>query len=62
MDNLVKDIFIELLRNYHNGVGVEYSARPQKEAAHHLARDAYIMATEFNQTIDAIRMMPQDLE
>ena len=60
VDSLVKDIFIELLRSYHNGVA--YGDKPPKEVAHHLARDAYIMATEFNQTIDAIKETPQDLD
>lgn len=60
MDSLVKDIFIELLRSYHNGVA--YGDRPSKGVAHHLARDAYIMATEFNQTINDIRTTPQDLD
>lgn len=54
MKSLAKDIFIELLRHYHNGIGVEHGAYPQDEVAHNLAKEAYFMAIEFERTIDEL--------
>lgn len=48
MRDLTEQIFIELLRSYHDGVGVTHSAHPQMEVAGQLAKEASLMATEFN--------------
>ena len=48
---LVKEIFMELLRTYHNGIGVTHSAQPQIDVAHHIAKEAYFMAMEYERTI-----------
>lgn len=46
-----KLIFIELLRSYHDGIGVTHGAQPQAEVAHHLAKEAYFMAMEYERTV-----------
>lgn len=51
---LVKDIFIELLRSYHSGIGVTHGAQPQIEVAHHIAKEAYFMAMEYERTIQEL--------
>lgn len=48
MRDLTREIFLELLRSYHDGIGVTHSARPQIEVAGHLAKEAGLMAVEFN--------------
>lgn len=48
MRDLAREIFLELLRSYHDGIGVTHSARPQIEVAGHLAKEAELMAAEFN--------------
>lgn len=48
MRDLTGQIFIELLRSYHEGIGVTHSAHPQVEVAGHLAKEASLMAAEFN--------------
>ena len=47
------DIFLELLRCYHNGVGAYHSEESIKEVAHNLAKKAYFMALEYERTIEA---------
>lgn len=54
IDDLTKEIFIELLRDFHAGVGVTHSAQPPIEVAHHLAKDAYFMAIEYQRTIEEL--------
>ena len=54
MRELTKQIFMELLRSYHDGIGVTHAANPQGEVAHHLAKEAYFMAVEFERTIDEL--------
>jgi hypothetical protein len=51
---LAKDIFLELLRAYHNGIGITHGAQPQVEAAHHIAKEAYFMAMEYERTIQEL--------
>lgn len=51
---LTKSIFIELLRSYHDGIGVTHGAQPQKDVAHHIAKDAYFMAMEYERTIQEL--------
>lgn len=46
-----KQIFIELLRAYHEGIGVAHGAEPKKEVAHNLAKESYFMAMEYERTI-----------
>lgn len=48
MRDLAREIFLELLRSYHDGIGATHSARPQIEVAGHLAKEASLMAAEFN--------------
>ena len=52
--DLTKRIFIELLRDYHNGIGQTHAAQPQEEVAQHLAKDACLMADEFQRVIKAL--------
>ena len=49
--SLQKDIFLELLRSYHNGIGVSHGAEPQIDVAHNLAKEAYFMALEYERTV-----------
>lgn len=53
-DSLRRDIFLELLRYYHNGIGVTHGAEPQKEVAHNLAKEAYFMALEYERTMQEL--------
>lgn len=48
---LTGKIFIELLRSYHDGIGVTHGAQPQVEVANALAKEAYFMAMEYERTI-----------
>lgn len=48
---LMQDIFLELLRSYHNGIGVTHAAEPQIDVAHNLAKEAYFMVLEYKRTI-----------
>ena len=48
---LTGKIFIELLRSYHDGIGVTHGAQPQVEVANALAKEAYFMAMEYDRTI-----------
>jgi hypothetical protein len=50
----VKDLFLELLRSYHNGIGVTHGAQPQIDVAHHIAKEAYFMAMEYERTIQEL--------
>lgn len=49
--DFTKQIFIELLRAYHEGIGVTHGVQPQKEVAHYLAKESYFMAMEYDRTI-----------
>jgi hypothetical protein len=51
---LRKYIFLELLRSYHNGIGVSHGAESQKEVARNLSKEAYFMALEYEKTIDGL--------
>lgn len=51
---LVKEIFLELLRSYHNGIGVTHAAEPQNNVANNLAKKAYFMALEYERTIEEL--------
>ena len=51
---LRKDIFLELLRSYHNGIGISHGSEPQKDVAHNLAKEAYFMALEYQRTIEEL--------
>lgn len=50
----IKSVFIELLRSYHDGIGVTHGAQPQVEVAHHLTREAYFMVMEYKRTISEL--------
>lgn len=55
LDSMVGSIFIELLRSYHDGVGVSHGASPQAEVARELAKEAYFMAIECRRTINKLK-------
>lgn len=52
--DFMKSVFIELLRAYHDGIGVTHGAQPQTEVAHHLAKEAYFMVMEYKRTIEEL--------
>ena len=54
IESLTQAIFIEILRSYHDGIGVTHAAQPPKEVAHYLAKDAYMMAIEYQRTIEEL--------
>lgn len=54
LELLSKEIFIEQLRAYHNGIGVTHAAEPQKDVAHNLAKQSYFMAIEYIRTIRSL--------
>ena len=45
-------VFLELLRTYHNGIGVTHAAQPQEEVGYHISKEAstitkaYLLARE----------------
>jgi len=53
-EEMTKLIFLELLRTYHDGIGVTHAADSQKEVAHNLAKEAYFMAMEYLRTINEL--------
>lgn len=55
MDDFTKSIFLELLRSYHDGIGVSHGAQPQKEVAHYLTKEAYFMALEYKRTMEELK-------
>lgn len=55
MDKLTESIFLELLRNYHSGIGVTHGHQPQNEVARYLAKEAYFMALEYTRTIEDLK-------
>ena len=54
MEDMTKKIFIELLRTYHEGIGITHALCEQKEVAHDLAKEAYFMALEYLRTINEL--------
>ena len=47
-DGLRQQIFLELLRNYHNGTVAElHPAYPQEEVAYNLSREAGVMTKRY---------------
>ena len=45
-------VFLELLRTYHNGIGVAYDAHPQEELAHALSSEASTITKAYLLTRD----------
>lgn len=54
MSELIQKIFIELLRSYHDGIGLTHAACSQKEVANQLTKEAYFMALEHKRTIEEL--------
>jgi len=49
-EGMRQQIFLELLRSYHAGVGVTHSAEPQEDVAYQLGCEAYAMTKMYFQT------------
>lgn len=54
VNTMAKQIFMELLRSYHNGIGLTHAASEQCEVARNLAKESYFMALEYQRTINEL--------
>lgn len=52
-DEFRQQVFLELLRSYHNGIGVTHTAEPQAEVGEQLAREADIIVRAYYREIPA---------
>ena len=52
LDEMTKEIFMELLRAYHNGIGVSHDSDEPDKVSRDLAKQAQLMAEEYRRTID----------
>jgi hypothetical protein len=48
-----QQIFLELLRSYHDGIGVTHAAEPQDEVGEQLAREADVIVRAYYREIPA---------
>lgn len=53
-EEMTKLIFLELLRTYHDKIGVTHGAEPQEEVVRNLTKEAYFMALEYMRTINEL--------
>lgn len=52
-EEITKNIFIELLRSYHDGIGVTHAAEPQDKVGEQLAREADVIVRAYYREIPA---------
>ena len=55
IESLTKEIFLEMLRSYNNGVGVTHGANPLEDVARNLTRESYTMALEYQRTLTKLQ-------
>lgn len=54
-DEIITQIFLELLRHYHESVNVTHGYMPAEEVAHDLTKEAYLMAKIHVQTVQNLK-------
>ena len=54
IEDLAKDIFMENLRFYNDGINKTHAAEPQTTVTRELTKQSYFMALEFFRTIEEL--------
>lgn len=54
VEDLTKEIFMELLRSYHNNIDISSGFDWSTDVVHNLTKEAYFMAMEYRRTIDEL--------